>query len=67
MKSKVLKTGQQVEFIAGNGRRFGGVVVNAAYYPGGQRAGKHYRIDVGGMIATIFANGPVGQSVEVVG
>lgn len=61
-----IKTNDKVKFTAGNGKEYTGKVTNAAYYPGGRRAGKHFRIDVGGMIATIFANGPVGKTVTKV-
>jgi hypothetical protein len=59
------KSGERVRFVAGNGKTYEGVMVNAAYYPGGNRAGKHYRVRVdGGMVATVFATGPVGKTVE---
>lgn len=61
------KSGEAVEFVAGNGKVYKGVVVNPAFYPGGSRAGKHVRISVGGgVVATIFAQGPVGQSIKKV-
>lgn len=63
----LIRTNDNVKFTAGNGKEYTGKVTNAAYYPGGQRAGKHFRINVGGgVIATIFANGPVGKSVTKV-
>lgn len=63
--SEKFKSGEKVRFVAGNGKAYEGVMVNAAHYPGGRRAGKHYRIRVqGGMVATVFATGPVGKSVE---
>lgn len=63
-KKSKFKSGDKVKFTSGSGKVWTGTVVNPSYYPGGNRAGKHYRIDVGGMIATIFATGEVGKSVE---
>jgi len=67
MKAKSFRSGERVRFVAGNGKVYEGVVVNGSFYPGGSRAGKHFRINVGGgVIATVFAQGPVGRSVEKV-
>lgn len=57
------KSGDKVEFTTAFGKVWQGTMVNPSYYPA-PNAGKHYRIDVGGVIATIFATGPVGKSVE---
>lgn len=64
-----VKTGDNVVFTTPTGKTYYGQVVNARHYPGGARSGKHYRIRVlggGGMVATIFANGPTGKTVKVV-
>lgn len=60
-----IKTNDKVRFTA-RGKTYVGRVVNAAYYPGGARSGKHIRINVNGMTATIFANGEVGKSIKKV-
>lgn len=61
------KSGDKVEFVAGNGKAYKGTFVRT-FYPGSQSmAGPHYRIQIGGgVVATIFANGPVGKSVKKV-
>lgn len=68
-KAPAFKTGDKVEFQSGS-KFYTGVMVNPAHYPSGiHGAGKHYRIKIDGMagtIATIFAQGAVGQSVKVV-
>ena len=55
------KAGDKVEFNV-KGKVWQGTMVNPAHYPA-RNAGKHYRIDVGGVTATIFANGASGKTL----
>lgn len=63
--SKKFNKGQKVEFVAGNGKKYAGTYLRK--FSPARGAGQHHLIDIGGGVkASIFANGAVGQSVKAV-
>lgn len=63
--STTFKKGDRVLFVAGNGKVYHGTFIRK--FSPAANAGPHYRIAIeggAGAVATIFANGEVGKSVE---